>query len=43
MNWKLTLVSNWKTIILLIQLGVLAITIATGRALADPIDNPWGP
>jgi hypothetical protein len=36
--------SNWKTILLLIQLGLIAVTIATGHVLAgEVIDNPGGP
>jgi hypothetical protein len=43
LNWRLLLASNWKTIILLIQFSLLAITLATGHVLAEPIDNPGGP
>jgi len=36
--------SNWKLVILLIQLGLLAMAIATGNAIAgDPVDNPFVP
>jgi len=45
LNLKMVVLSNWKVCFLLLQLGLLAITIATGKALAqgDPIDDPWGP
>jgi len=32
--------SHWKVAILLIQLALLAITIASGIVLAEPVDNP---
>lgn len=43
MNCKMVILSNWKVCLLLLQLGLLAIRIATGIALAEPIDNPGGP
>jgi len=43
MNWKMVIASNWKVVFLLIQLGLLAITLVSGNVLADPIDNPFGP
>jgi len=43
LNWKIVLLSNWKVWLLLFQLGLLAITIATGKVFADPVDDPWAP
>lgn len=43
MNWKMVIMSNWKLILLLIQLGLLSMAIIAGRVLADPIDDPIGP
>jgi len=43
LNWKIMMVSHWKVVLLLLQIGVLTIALATGTALADPIDNPFGP
>jgi Na+-transporting NADH:ubiquinone oxidoreductase subunit NqrC len=40
----MVIASNWKTILVLLQLGLLAVTIVAGTALAgEPIDNPFGP
>lgn len=39
MSWKRVILSNWKLVFLIIQLGLLSIAIATGKALADPIDD----
>lgn len=41
MNWKMAVLSNWKIILLVVQLSVLVIGIIT--PLGDPIDNPIGP
>lgn len=43
MNFKSMILSNWKLVFLLVQLGILAALLVSGKALADPIDNPWGP
>ena len=37
------IVSHWKVAFLLLQLGLLAINIALGKVLAEPIDGPYGP
>lgn len=43
MNWKMMILSHWKIVLLLLQLGLFAITIAGVRVLGDPIDNPGTP
>jgi hypothetical protein len=37
------IVSHWKIVFLLLQLGLFAVTIAGVRALGDPIDCPGTP
>jgi len=35
--------SQWKVALLILQLSLLAITIASGKVFAEPIDNPGFP
>ena len=41
MNWKMAVLSNWKILLLVVQLSVLVIGIVT--PLGDPVDNPIAP
>jgi hypothetical protein len=43
LNWKLVILSNWKLVLLLIQLGLIATAIVAGRVMAEPIDDPVCP
>jgi len=44
MNWKIMIASHWKIMLVIIQFSLLAITLATGNALAgEAVDTPCGP
>jgi len=43
MHLKMVVLSNWKVILLLLQAGLLAIALATGTALAEPVNCPGVP
>jgi len=41
MNWKMAVLSNWKALLLVVQISLLVLGAVT--PLGDPIDNPIGP
>ncbi len=41
MNWRMAVLSNWKTLLVLAQLSLFVIGMVT--PLGEPIDNPIGP
>lgn len=43
MNWKIMIASHWKLALLLIQLGLLALMVTSGKVFAEPVDGPYGP
>jgi hypothetical protein len=43
LNWRTFVIRHWKAILLLTQIGIVAISIAVTKANAEPIDTPCGP
>ena len=43
MNWKIFVIRHWKAVLLLTQIGVIALSLAVAKAHAEPIDTPCGP
>jgi len=43
MNWKMAVLSNWKTLLLITKLSLIVIAIFTVTPLGDPVDDPIGP
>jgi len=43
MNWKMAVLSNWKTLLLITKLSLIVITIITVTPLGDPIDDSIAP
>jgi len=41
MNWKMAVLSNWKTLLLVAHISLLVISTVT--PLGDPIDDPFPP
>lgn len=40
MNWKMAILSNWKTLLLVAQLSIIAVQVIVMMPLGDPIDDP---
>lgn len=43
MNWKITILSHWKVALVIVQLVLLAMAIASVKPLGEAIDGPYGP
>jgi hypothetical protein len=43
MNWKAFVIRHWKVVLLLTQIGIIALSLGIMKAHAEPIDTPCGP
>jgi hypothetical protein len=43
MNFKMAILSNWKTLLLIVQLSIIAVQVIAMMPLGDPIDDPIMP
>ena len=43
MNWRMFVTRHWKAIVVVLQIGLVALSLASVKAHADPINTPVGP
>ncbi len=43
MNWKMAVLSNWKTLLLIAKLSLIVAAIVTVTPLGDPVDDVIAP
>jgi type IV secretory pathway TrbD component len=43
LNWRTFVVRHWKAIVIVLQISLVALSLASVRAHAEPINTPVGP
>jgi hypothetical protein len=43
LNWRMFVTRHWKAIAIALSIGLVVLSLATAKALAEPIDSPCGP
>ena len=43
MNLRMFVTRHWKAIVIALTIGLVVLSLSVAKALAEPIDTPYGP
>jgi hypothetical protein len=43
LNLRMFVIRHWKAIVIALSIGLVVLSLAAAKALAEPIDSPLGP